>query len=140
MGFNNRARRVPFFEPHYNRPAIGTDASDIDGRDHASDPAYTVNERYSPFAAVAVPQAWWEPYNTPKVAPKVKLEAQYNRIGRPGRPAIGQGTPRIVIQQNPTGPVQPTARGFESLDKAMRIGTFQAGMNIAASARRRRGQ
>lgn len=141
MTFNNRNRRVPFDHPIYQR-GTGTNANEIDGRDHTSAPAYTVNERRAgyPFKKLAIPELWWEPYNTPRVSPKVSLEAVYGRVGRPGRPAIGQGTVKIIVHQNPTAPVQPTARGFESMDKALRVGTFQAGMNIAATARRRRGQ
>ena len=135
-----RNRRVPFFNPVYLR-GFGTDASGIDGRDHTSVPFYPINETLAGRLSrkIAVPDLWWQPFNTPQ-SPQVEMRADYGRIGRPGRAAVGQGAPRIVVHQNPVAPMQATARGFESIDKAVRVGTFQAGMNIAATARRRRGQ
>lgn len=136
----NRERRVPFFHPIYRR-GNGTQAKDIGGPDQHSDPFYSINETLASRLSrkIAVPDLWWKQYNTPQ-SPQVEMRAQYGRVGRPGRPAVGQGAARIIIHQNPVAPVQATARGFESADKAIRVGTFQAGMNIAATARRRRGQ
>jgi hypothetical protein len=134
-------QRAPFFHPQYVH-VPGTDAAAIDSRDHTSASYYSVNETLGSALSrkAAIPPLWWEPYNTPKVSPEVQLRQQYDRIGRPGRPATGQGAPRVVVVQNPVAPVQATARGFESIDKAVRVGTFQAGMHLASQARRRRGQ
>jgi hypothetical protein len=135
-----RNRRVPFFNPQY-RHVPGTNAADVDSRDHTSEMFFSVNETLAPRLnrKIAIPELWWKQYNTPR-SPKVQLKAQYDRIGKPGRPARGSGPAHVVVVQNPAAPIQRTASGFESIDRAVRVGTFQAGMNIASVARRRRGQ
>jgi hypothetical protein len=136
-----RERRVPFFKPRYTL-GLGTSAADIDGRDHASEAAYTIDELSAGTRLnrkIAVPDLWWKPYYDPH-DPSVSLRQHYGLIGRARGPATGQGPTQIVVVQNPTAPMQATARGWENAEKSMRVGTFQAGMHLAATARRRRGQ
>lgn len=137
MPYNDMQRGLPLDTPKYDKRP-GTGSHDVQDRYLNSGPSNVVPNPGYPFRKFAINSIWFQPYNVPSVISKVQIRASYGHGYRTA--GFGTSTQKTVIIQNPVAPMAPTARGYESVEKAIRIGTFQAGMNAASLARRRRGQ
>jgi hypothetical protein len=116
----------------------GNGTKTIADRYKKSGPSYPVPEHHYPFRSVVINENWQQPYIDPLTAIAVSLQAVYGSRYRVA--GVANSGNKLVVIQNPTGPIEATARGFQAMENNARLGRFLAEMNAASVVRRRRGQ
>lgn len=116
----------------------GNGTKTVQDRYKTSAPSYPVPEYNYPFRTIVKNEDWQVPYVDPLTVISVALQQSYGSRYRIA--GVGNTGNRLVVIQNPTGPVVPTARGFQVQESNARLGRFIAEMNAASIVRRRRGQ
>jgi len=110
----------------------------VNDRYKTSRPSYPIPEFNYPFRSIIINKDWQVPFVDPLTVIQVALQQSYGSRYRIA--GVANTGNRLVVIQNPTGPVQPTARGFQIQENNARLGRFLAEMNAASIVRRRRGQ
>lgn len=119
-------------------PKRGDGTKTINDRYKKSVASYPIPEYNYPFRFVVKNQDWQVPYVDPLTVISVALQQSYGSRYRVA--GVANTGNKLVVIQNPTGPILPTARGFQAQENAARLGRFLAEMNAASVVRRRRGQ
>lgn len=119
-------------------PERGKGTKIVNDRYKKSGPSYPIPEYNYPFRSVVINEDWQVPFVDPLTVVSVALKASYGSRYRVA--GVANTGNRLVIIQNPTGPIEATARGFKTLENNARLGSFVAQMNAASVGRRRRGQ
>jgi len=142
----SRGRVVPTNETNTKRayPERPTPIHRGEGTKHVLDryktsrPSYPIPEYNYPFRSIIINRDWQVPFVDPLTVISVALQQSYGSRYRIA--GVANTGNRLVVIQNPTGPIQPTARGFQIQENNARLGRFLAEMNAASIVRRRRGQ
>lgn len=125
--------------PERDTPVVrGQGTKHIQDRYKTSAASYPIPEYDYPFRSIIINEDWQVPFIDPLTAITVALQQSYGSRYRIA--GVANTGNRLVVIQNPTGPIQPTARGFQVQENNARLGRFIAEMNAAALVRRRRGQ
>lgn len=117
-------------------PIRGQGTKTINDRYYNSGPSYPIPEHCYPFHSVVINKDWQQPYIDPLTAISVALKASYGSRYRIA--GVANTGNRLVVIQNPTGPLDPTDRGFRTMQNNARLGSLIAEMNAVSVARRRR--
>ena len=129
------ARMYPETRLKYER---GKGTKSVQDRYKTSAPSYPIPEYNYPMRKLVKNEDWQVPFIDPLTVISVALQQSYGSRYRVA--GVANTGNRLVVIQNPTGPVQPTARGFQVMENNARLGRFIAEMNAASIVRRRRGQ
>lgn len=114
----------------------GEGTAKVNDRYKTSKPSYNTTNPGYPFPQVVINELWQEPYIQPIRAIAVDLKQPY---GSRYRVAGYSSSPnKIVVIQNPVGPLVPTEKGLKSVEQNARLGSMMAQLNAASVARRRR--
>ena len=124
------------YAEHEVDPARGNGTKKVNDRYHVSRASYATPNPGYPFPHVTPNELWQQPYVDPLHAVTLALQQPYGSRYRVA--GIGSSPNKIVVIQNPTGPLEPTDRGYRTVEANARLGSFLAQMNAASVARRRR--
>lgn len=117
-------------------PIRGQGTAKVEDRYHHSGPSYPIPNPGYPFSHIVANKDWQQPIIEPLRAIRIDLQQPYGSRYRVA--GIGSSPNKVVVIQNPVGPLQPTDRGYKTVENNARLGSFMAQMNAAAVARKRR--
>jgi len=126
------------YPEHATKTRRGDGTKTVNDRYKISGPSYPLPEYDYPFRSVVINENWQVPFIDPLTAISVALQQSYGSRYRIA--GVANTGNRLVVIQNPTGPITMTERGFQVQENAARLGRFLAEMNAASVVRRRRGQ
>lgn len=126
------------YKPTLTIPVRGSGTRTIIDRYKTSAPSYAVPEYNYPQRTVIINENWQQPYVDPLTVITVALQQSYGSRYRIAGTA--QSGNKLIVIQNPTGPLVQTNRGLQVTENNARLGRFIAQMNAASVVRRRRGQ
>lgn len=114
----------------------GQGTNTINDRYYHGGPSYPVPERDYPLRSTVINTDWQQPYVDPLTTIVVALRATYGSRYRVA--GVANTGNKLVVIQNPTGPIVPTDRGFRVAENNARLGDLIAEMGAVSSVRRRR--
>lgn len=117
---------------------IGFGTAEIKDRYKTSKPSYPVPVRNFPASTLYRNELWQVASPDSLTIIRTSLSQPYG--SRYTVAGYGQTGNKIVVIQNPAGPIERTSRGYKTQEASARLGQFMADMNTAAGIRRRRGQ
>lgn len=121
----------PRLHPTYNR-GVGTER--VNDRYKHSKPSYATPNPGYPSAHIDINELWQKPYIEPLQSVLVSLHQPYGSRRRVV--AYAPTGNKLVVIQNPVGPIVPTDRGFKSAENTARMGTLQAELDSVSVGRR----
>lgn len=122
------------YPSHHALNDRGHGTAKVNDRYKTSKPSYNTTNPGYPFPQVVVNKLWQEPYVQPLNAIRVDLRQPYGSRYRVA--GIGKSKNKIIVIQNPTGPIEPIDKGFKTVEQNARLGTMMAQLNAASVARR----